>query len=75
MAELGRSITEATATTSGAVNSDDRQVPAGSSRGRPWGETMAVRGDFLWPSLGNCDGRPRGILVAACGEIAMAVDN
>ena len=35
---------------------------------------MAVRGDFSWPSLGNCAGRPRGILVAACGEIAMAVD-
>jgi hypothetical protein len=36
---------------------------------------MAVRGDFLWPSLGKCAGRPRGILVAACGEFAMAVDS
>ena len=36
---------------------------------------MAVRGDFWWPSVGRSDGRPRGILVAACGEIAMAVDS
>jgi hypothetical protein len=35
---------------------------------------MAVRGDFSWPSLGNYDDRPWGILVAASGEIAMAVD-
>lgn len=35
---------------------------------------MAVRGDFLWPSLGNCAGRLWGIPMAACGEIAMAVD-
>ena len=54
----------------------------GSSRGRPWGETMAVRGDFpvavrgefRWPSLGNSDGRPWGILMAAYGAFAMAVD-
>ncbi len=36
---------------------------------------MAVRGEFSWPSVGNSGGRPWGILMAACGEIAMAVDN
>jgi hypothetical protein len=35
---------------------------------------MAVRGEFSWPSLGNSSGRPRGILMAVYGEIAMAVD-
>ena len=35
---------------------------------------MAVRGEFSWPSVGNSGGRPRGILMAAYGEIAMAVD-
>jgi len=35
---------------------------------------MAVRGEFSWPSAGNSGGRPRGILMAAYGEIAMAVD-
>jgi hypothetical protein len=35
---------------------------------------MAVRGDFSWPSAGNSDDRPRGILMAAYGAIAMAVD-
>ena len=35
---------------------------------------MAVRGELSWPSLGRCYDRPWGILVAACGEIAMAVD-
>ena len=36
---------------------------------------MAVRGEFSWPSAGNSGGRPRGILMAAYGEIAMAVDS
>lgn len=36
---------------------------------------MAVRGDFSWPSLGNCGVRPWGIRLAVCGEFAVAVDN
>ena len=36
---------------------------------------MAVRGDFSWPSVGNSNDRPRGLLMAAYGEIAMAVDS
>jgi hypothetical protein len=35
---------------------------------------VAVRGEFPWPSLGRLSGRPRGILVTACGEKLMAVD-
>jgi hypothetical protein len=35
---------------------------------------VAVRGEKPWPSAGNSGGRPRGIPVAAYGEIAMAVD-
>jgi hypothetical protein len=35
---------------------------------------MAVPGDNPWPSVGSSDVRPWGILVAAYGEIAMAVD-
>ena len=36
---------------------------------------MAVPGENPWPSAGTFRGCPWGILVAACGEIAMAVDN
>ncbi len=36
---------------------------------------MAVRGEFSWPSLGKTSGRPWGILMAACGEFLMAIDN
>jgi len=35
---------------------------------------MAVRGDNCCPSAGRSDGRPRGNLMAACGEIAVTVD-
>jgi len=35
---------------------------------------MAVRGDFSWPSMGNCGVHPWGIPMAACGEFAVAVD-
>ena len=35
---------------------------------------MAVPGDTQWPSAGTSRDRPRGVPVAASGEIQMAVD-
>ena len=54
----------------------------GAPRADELGRNVAVRGEFSWPSLGRSSGRPRGLFVAvrwgipmaACGEIAMAVD-
>ena len=42
---------------------------------RPSTYLLSCRGEFSWPSLGKTSGRPWGILMAACGEFLMAIDN